>query len=81
MEQVVSADLLFRLGERTIAGDGLAIAHAHRGRRRGRLQSVNTQVNAFVLRVLGERETLLHHFRHSGLWRPRFGRLIGANHQ
>src|SRR5256714_4574128 len=40
LDQVVAAQLLLRLGEGAVGSQALAVAHAHRGGRVGRLQRV-----------------------------------------
>ena len=46
VEQVVAAELLARLGERAVAGDRLAVADPHRGRRGGGLEPLAAEHHA-----------------------------------
>jgi hypothetical protein len=71
VDQVIAAELLFRLGERAVGGRHLAVANAHGGRRLNRLQGFAADVVAGLFDPLGKREVLAHHgvglvLRHGG---------------
>src|SRR5438876_4165144 len=59
LDQVIAAKLLVGLRERPVGGEGLAVAHPHRGRRRDRLQPVAGLEIAALDDGLGERAIFL----------------------
>src|SRR5262249_643785 len=69
LDQVVAAELLFRLRERPVGGRRLPVAHAHRRRGRRRLERVAAQIVTALLDALGEGVVLAHHLLHLGLGR------------
>src|SRR6266446_4086698 len=62
LDQIVAAELLTRLREWTIGGQGLAVADPHGRRRRCRLQPVAGLEIAALDNGLGERTIFVHHF-------------------